>query len=83
VSRLIRVVANPEAKGVVAQQALEHALRPTPIEVLPPRDVSEADWLALSQMAACTYVPETAESRASGGGAGNIDNDYRAGTSFW
>lgn len=38
-------------------------------------DVSESLWARLSALAALTYVPESDQSRASGAGAGDIDND--------
>lgn len=48
--------------------------RPPPPET-GPLDIPEALWAALDVFAQRTYVPETAESRARGAGAGAIDND--------
>lgn len=38
-------------------------------------NLPEALWSRLTVLAVRTYVPETAQSRASGAGAGDIDND--------
>ncbi len=40
-----------------------------------PREISGATWSLLERFAARTYVPATEESRRSGAGAGQIDND--------
>ena len=37
--------------------------------------VDEASWAKLQAFEALTYVPASAKSRASGAGAGEIDND--------
>ncbi|MEO1638474.1 MAG: DUF3726 domain-containing protein [Pseudomonadota bacterium] len=48
-------------------------------EILPakpgPVNVPDQDWQVWSNLAARTYVPESAASRAAGAGAGLIDND--------
>ena len=54
-------------------------LRQGDCEILPvkpgPVDISDADWQIWCDLAAKTYVPESAASRASGAGAGLVDND--------
>jgi len=46
---------------------------PTPLAG--PVEVADALWDRLETFAARTYVPETADSRVRGAGAGEIDND--------
>ncbi|MCR9127812.1 MAG: DUF3726 domain-containing protein [Rhodobacteraceae bacterium] len=52
------------------------ALAPQPEQARPAgTDVAEAGWDRLEALAARTYVPATAASRAAGAGAGLSDND--------
>jgi len=54
-------------------------LREGDCEILPvkpgPVDIPDADWQIWKALAARTYVPESAASRAAGAGAGLTDND--------
>lgn len=54
-------------------------VRRSDTEILPviykPVSVPEPDWAVWTTLAARTYVPETAESRRAGAGAGLTDND--------
>ena len=69
----------PEMKSTAAGQSVwlrrldrlpDIASRP-----LLPFSVEPQDWMAICQLAALTYVPESETSRAQGAGAGQIDND--------
>lgn len=56
-----------------------NVLRLGDCEILPvkpgPIDVADADWAIWCDLAAKTYVPDSAASRAAGAGAGLTDND--------
>lgn len=82
--RLAEALDQPERHGALCDMCVEAdiaGLEPRAMAfgtckpVTGARDVDGPVWDQLDRLARRTFVPETAASRASGAGAGDIDND--------
>ncbi|MEX0340532.1 MAG: DUF3726 domain-containing protein [Arenibacterium sp.] len=81
IEKLSAMIADPRSHGKLLDFCLARDLDgdsdvfSTEAPVMGAREVPDDAWLSLNRLASRTYVPESEQSRQSGAGAGNIDND--------